>query len=184
VYSRFAGTSDEHLSLLTHLHPLSSRLSSVIVTTPQAVSLLDCSKSLSFTRKVGLPVLGLIENMSGYACPCCGDVTYLFGQGGGETMCTREGLRFLGRIHVESGLVGLLDDMKRGGAVEGQAIGEEKEAKEEEEPLVIPEGGFELGERYKRTLSAKLFEPMGREVVRLLTNAPEEIEQHAPAASA
>lgn len=181
-----AGTSDEHLSLMTHLHPLTTRLSSVIITTPQAVSLLDTSKSLSFTRKVGLPVLGLIENMSGYACPCCGDITYLFGQGGGEEMCRREGLRFLGRVPVESQLVGLLDaTSRRPPPAEVVAAGEAGEegvpvvVKEEE--LVIPQGSFALLERYKTTLSAKLFEPMAADVVRLLRTRT---EQEVAAASA
>ncbi|KAK0466445.1 P-loop containing nucleoside triphosphate hydrolase protein [Desarmillaria tabescens] len=63
------GTSDEHLSLLEHMAPVHSQLSSVIVTTPQAVALMDVMKCLSFTRAVNLPVWGLIENMSGYVCP-------------------------------------------------------------------------------------------------------------------
>lgn len=69
------GTSDEHLSLLEHLAPVHSRLSAVVVTTPQAVALADAIKGISFTRTVNLPVLGIIENMSGYACPCCGEVS-------------------------------------------------------------------------------------------------------------
>ncbi len=52
---------------MEHLAPLKDRLSSIIVTTPQAVALTDAIKGLSFTRAVSLPVLGLIENMSGYA---------------------------------------------------------------------------------------------------------------------
>lgn len=154
-----AGTSDEHLSLLTHLHPLASRLSSVIITTPQAVSLLDTSKSLSFTRKVSLPVVGLIENMSGYACPCCGDVAYLFGQGGGEEMCKREGLKFLGRVPIEANLVSLLDStalMREGGKPDGMIV----EGQEEHR--------FEVGRRYKETLSSKVFEGIAKQVVDLL----------------
>ncbi|KAL7418086.1 ParA/MinD ATPase like-domain-containing protein [Mrakia frigida] len=173
---------------MTHLHPLSSRLSSVIITTPQAVSLLDTSKSLSFTRKVGLPVLGLIENMSGYACPCCGDITYLFGQGGGEEMCRREGLQFLGRVPVESDLVGLLDATSRRPPPPPQRILENGEVEvmevKEEEELVIPEGSFDLSERYKKTLSSKLFEPMAAEVVRLLKARTEEEFAEAAAAAA
>lgn len=48
------------------------------------------SKELSFTRRVGLPVLGLVENMSGYVCPHCGDITNIFGKGGGEEFCRLE----------------------------------------------------------------------------------------------
>jgi hypothetical protein len=178
---------------MTHLHPLSSRLSSIMITTPQAVSLLDCSKSLSFTRKVSLPVVGLIENMSGYACPCCGDVTYLFGQGGGEEMCKREGLKFLGRVPVESGLVGLLDSTskmvgegKKGvvgstaaaaaeGAesiVNGNGIGSEGgriDAQQEDGE----KGEFDVLEQYKKTLSFKLFQGIAAEVVDTLKRSSE-----------
>lgn len=90
-----AGTSDEHISLLENLLPAlqsnpNTTLHSVLVTTPQAVSLSDVSKELSFTRRVGLPVLGLVENMSGYVCPHCGDITNIFGKGGGEEFCRLE----------------------------------------------------------------------------------------------
>lgn len=103
------GTSDEHISLLEHLAPLQSRLSAVIVTTPQAVALLDAMKCLSFTRAVNLPVLGLIENMSGYVCPCCGEVSNVFSTGGGEEMAKREGIPFLGRLPIDPELVTVLD---------------------------------------------------------------------------
>ena len=78
-----AGTSDEHLSLIEHMAPVHPRIAAVIVTTPQAVALLDAMKCLSFTRAVSLPVLGLIENMSGYVCPCCGEISNVFSTGGG-----------------------------------------------------------------------------------------------------
>ena len=91
---RRPGTSDEHLSLIEHMAPVQARLSAVIVTTPQAVALLDAMKCLSFTRAVGLPVLGLIENMSGYVCPCCGEISNVFSTGGGEeTDASSAGLR-------------------------------------------------------------------------------------------
>ncbi|THH23086.1 hypothetical protein EUX98_g8092 [Antrodiella citrinella] len=103
------GTSDEHLSLLEHMAPVHSKLSAVIVTTPQAVALMDAMKCLSFTKAVSLPVLGLIENMSGYVCPCCGEISNVFSTGGGEEMARREGLHFLGSLPVDTDLVTLLD---------------------------------------------------------------------------
>jgi Mrp family chromosome partitioning ATPase len=109
VYSITLGTSDEHLSVLEHLGPIRSRVSAIIVTTPQAVALMDAMKCLSFARAVDLPVLGLIENMSGYVCPCCGEVSNVFSTGGGEEMARREGLQFLGRLPVDTELVNLLD---------------------------------------------------------------------------
>lgn len=63
------GTSDEHISIvqiLKEYHP-----SAVMVTTPQGVSLIDVRKELDFCKKVGLECIGMIENMSGYACPHC-----------------------------------------------------------------------------------------------------------------
>jgi Mrp family chromosome partitioning ATPase len=109
VYRITLGTSDEHLSVLEHLGPIRSRVSAIIVTTPQAVALMDAMKCLSFARAVDLPVLGLIENMSGYVCPCCGEVSNVFSTGGGEEMARREGLLFLGRLPVDTELVNLLD---------------------------------------------------------------------------
>ncbi|CAE7083277.1 unnamed protein product [Rhizoctonia solani] len=103
------GTSDEHLSLLEHLAPVHDRLSAVVVTTPQAVALADAIKGVSFTRTVNLPVLGVIENMSGYACPCCGEITNVFSKGGGKSMAEREKVHFLGSLPIDTQLVELLD---------------------------------------------------------------------------
>lgn len=120
---------------MEHLAGVHERLSAVIVTTPQAVALMDVMKCLSFTRTVNLPVLGLIENMSGYACPCCGEVSNVFSTGGGEEMARREGLRFLGSLPVDTELVSLLDGEAPTEAVEG----------------------FALLQRYQKTPTAKLF---------------------------
>jgi Mrp family chromosome partitioning ATPase len=116
---------------MEHLAGVHSRLSAVIVTTPQAVALMDAMKCLSFTRAVNLPVLGLIENMSGYVCPCCGEISNVFSTGGGAEMARREELRFLGTLPVDTELVSVLD-----GGQDGDGI---------------------LG-RYKKTPSAKLFQ--------------------------
>ncbi|TEB38955.1 cytosolic Fe-S cluster assembling factor CFD1 [Coprinellus micaceus] len=139
------GTSDEHLSLMEHLAGMHERLSAVIVTTPQAVALMDVMKCLSFTRAVNLPVLGLVENMSGYACPCCGVVHNVFSTGGGEEMAKKEEIGFLGSLPVDTELVSLLD----GG------------------PTSQTE--FALLEAYKKTPSAKLFENIVTGVVEKLT---------------
>jgi len=149
------GTSDEQLSLLEHLSPVHDRLSAVVVTTPQAVALMDAVKSLSFTRAVNLPVLGIVENMSGYVCPCCGEVSNVFSTGGGEEMARKEGVPFLGALPVDTELVTLLD------AAEGPST----------EGSGFPEGsrGFVLAKRYQETPSAKLFKPM---VDKLLETLP------------
>ncbi|GAA6023788.1 hypothetical protein JCM10207_001195 [Rhodosporidiobolus poonsookiae] len=135
------GTSDEHISLLETLRPLLlppspnpsalplPTLSSLLVSTPQAVALLDVSKELSFVRRTALPLLGLVENMSGYVCPHCGDVVGVFGQGGGEDFCRKEGEKvargeettaceFLGRIPIDRELVALLDDVAASGGAQ------------------------------------------------------------------
>ena len=92
------GTGDEPLSAA---QMLSDADGAVIVTTPQDVSVDDVRKSISFCRKLDLPVLGVVENMSGFACPKCGEVTEIFGAGGGEAMAESMGVPFLGRIPID-----------------------------------------------------------------------------------
>ena len=121
------------------------RLSAVIVTTPQAVALMDAMKSISFTRAVKLPVLGIMENMSGYVCPCCGEISNVFSTGGGEEMARREGVPFLGALPVDTELVSLLD------AAEIPPR-EDSPLREAESPR-----GFGLAKRYQETPSGKLF---------------------------
>jgi Mrp family chromosome partitioning ATPase len=64
------GTSDEHLSIVEYLRE-AGLSGAVIVTTPQEVSLLDVRKEITFCKKVGVPIIGVVENMSGFACPKC-----------------------------------------------------------------------------------------------------------------
>ncbi len=138
------GTSDEHLSLLEHMAPVHSRLSSVIVTTPQAVALMDVMKCLSFTRAVNLPVLGIIENMSGYVCPCCGEISNVFSTGGGESMAKRENLNFLGSLPIDTELVTLLDASAPEEKLKTVTISDTTQS-------------FQLLEQYKSTSSAQIF---------------------------
>ena len=128
--------------------PVHSKLSAVIVTTPQVVALMDAIKCLSFTRTVNLPVLGLIENMSGYVCPCCGEISNVFSTGGGEEMAGREGIRFLGNMPVDTELVTLLD------AAEIEPSGESNE-----------KASFELLQRYQKTSSAELFQNIVNKII-------------------
>lgn len=125
-YHASTGTSDEHISLLTHLHPLflpnpdrppptfCPTPTCVLITTPQTTALNDTLKSLSFTRKLALPVLGLVENMAGYVCPCCGEISDIFSKGGGEEMARKEEIGWLGRVPIDTKLVKLLDDVVKG----------------------------------------------------------------------
>jgi ATP-binding protein involved in chromosome partitioning len=91
------GTGDAALSL-AQLIPLSG---SVIVTTPQEVSLIDARKAIAMFSKVNVRTLGVVENMSGFICPECGTEHDLFGSGGGAAIARELGLEVLGRIPIE-----------------------------------------------------------------------------------
>ncbi len=95
------GTGDAQLTL-TQSAPLSG---AVIVTTPQEVSLIDARKGLEMFYKVKVPVLGLIENMSYFACPDCGKVTKIFRSGGGEKMSQELQIPLLGEIPIDPAIV-------------------------------------------------------------------------------
>ncbi|NPU85181.1 MAG: Mrp/NBP35 family ATP-binding protein [Syntrophaceae bacterium] len=101
------GTGDEPLSV-AQLIPDSN--GALIVTTPQDLSLSDVRKSIDFCRKVKLPVLGVIENMSGFVCPNCKTVIDIFKRGGGESMAQSMGVPFLGRIPIDPQIVEASDN--------------------------------------------------------------------------
>jgi ATP-binding protein involved in chromosome partitioning len=103
------GTGDEPLSV-AQLIPESD--GAVIVTTPQDLSLQDVRKSINFCKHLNIPVLGVIENMSGLVCPHCGKMIDVFKSGGGETMAREMGVPFLGRIPLEPQIVGGSDEGK------------------------------------------------------------------------
>jgi Mrp family chromosome partitioning ATPase len=77
----------------------------VIVTTPQEVSLADVRKSINFCRTIKMDIFGLVENMSGFRCPHCGEAIDMFGTGGGEKTAADFGIPFLGRIPFEPKVV-------------------------------------------------------------------------------
>ncbi|HEX5451849.1 MAG TPA: Mrp/NBP35 family ATP-binding protein [Candidatus Limnocylindrales bacterium] len=91
------GTSDAQLTLAQAV-PISG---SVLVTTPQEVSLLDVEKALAMFKRLSVPVLGIVENMSGLICPHCGETIDLFGRGGGERFAREQGLELLGEIPLD-----------------------------------------------------------------------------------
>ncbi len=88
------GTGDIQLTLAQKV-PVTG---AVIVTTPQDVALLDARKGLKMFEKVGVPIVGIIENMSTYVCPSCGHEEHVFGTGGGQKMCKEYGVDFLGDL--------------------------------------------------------------------------------------
>jgi Mrp family chromosome partitioning ATPase len=92
------GTGDEALTI-AQLAP--NVRGAVIVTTPQDVATLDSKKAIKFVEKLGLPVLGVIENMSGMICPHCGGEIDLFGKGGGQKIAEEFSVPFLGAIPLD-----------------------------------------------------------------------------------
>jgi Mrp family chromosome partitioning ATPase/predicted Fe-Mo cluster-binding NifX family protein len=100
------GTGDEPLSVVQLLEDADG---AIIVTTPQDVALSDVRKCITFCRDLRLPVLGVLENMSGFICPKCGEKTDIFRSGGGESMAKQMGVPFLGRIPIEPQIVQACD---------------------------------------------------------------------------
>ena len=88
------GTGDVQLSMIQKHKPAGA----VIVSTPQDLALIDAERAIDLFNKAGVPIIGLIENMAGYQCPKCGEISDPFGQGGAEAEAQRLGLPFLGRI--------------------------------------------------------------------------------------
>lgn len=100
------GTGDEPLSVIQFLEEPDG---AVIVTTPQQVALSDVRKGVSFCRNLNLPIIGVIENMSGFVCPKCGETTDIFKSGGGENMALEMNIPFLGRIPIDPQIVNACD---------------------------------------------------------------------------
>ncbi|GAA0726354.1 P-loop NTPase [Sphingomonas japonica] len=88
------GTGDVQLTMVQKHKPAGA----VIVSTPQDLSLIDAERAIDLFAKVGVPIIGIVENMSGYACPHCGETSDPFGQGGAEAAAGRLGVPFLGRV--------------------------------------------------------------------------------------
>ena len=96
------GTGDE---ALTTVQLIPQMKGAVIVTSPQDVSILDSRKSMTFADKLNIPILGLVENMSGFICPHCGNMSEIFGSGGGEKAATAADVPFLGSVPIDPGIV-------------------------------------------------------------------------------
>ncbi|WVW83726.1 cytosolic Fe-S cluster assembly factor CFD1 [Kwoniella bestiolae CBS 10118] len=166
------GTSDEHISLLTHLHPLFSPTptrptipSSILISTPQTTALNDTLKSLSFTKKLQLPVNGLVENMSGYVCPCCNEISYTFGNNGNTERIFRDQnhLEVLGKVPIDTVLVGLLDSVSKG----EMNVDVERTQKgiEGEKSNGVEGGSFPLLDEYSKTASSTIWRSISEKLV-------------------
>ena len=91
------GTGDVQLTMLQRFKPVGA----VLVSTPQDLALIDAARAGQLFDQAGVPIIGLVENMAGYACPHCGEVSDPFGKGGVETAAQRLDLPFLGRIPLD-----------------------------------------------------------------------------------
>jgi len=96
------GTGDEPLSIG---QLIKERASAVIVTTPQQVATIDVAKCITFCNQLGLPVAGIIENMSGFICPHCGKEVDIFSKGGGKELAERMKVPFLGAVPLDPDIV-------------------------------------------------------------------------------
>jgi Mrp family chromosome partitioning ATPase len=99
------GTGDEPLSVAQTI----PEARAVIVTTPQDVALADVRKSINFCRTIQLDMLGLVENMGPFACPCCGKSISLFKSGGGQATATQMEVPFLGSLPFDPNVVKVFD---------------------------------------------------------------------------
>lgn len=96
------GTSDEHLSIVQYLKE-SGIDGAVLITTPQEVALQDVRREIDFCRKVGIRIIGLVENMSGFVCPNCKTESQIFkpSTGGGMRLAKETGVEFLGAVPLD-----------------------------------------------------------------------------------
>ena len=91
------GTGDIQLTMLQKFKPAGA----VIVSTPQDLALMDAMRAIELFEKSNVPLIGMVENMSGYACPHCGEISDPFGAGGAQAAAKSAGMPFLGRIPLE-----------------------------------------------------------------------------------
>ena len=176
------GTSDEHISLVETLlqtvspadAPKGPHLAgAVIVTTPQAVAISDVRKEINFCGKVGVKVIGVVENMSGYVCECCGVGTNLFSKGGGEIMSREFGVKFLGSVPLDGQWGVLIEEGRRPRYgttnVPVGSRGEEAEEEEEKEPDEEKREEGLLIDKYRSCSLCPIFEGIARQIVDTVT---------------
>ena len=91
------GTGDVQLTMVQKYRPAGA----VIVSTPQDLALIDARRAIDLFEKAGIPIIGLVENMAGYVCPHCGELSDPFGNGGAEATARAGGIPFLGRVPLD-----------------------------------------------------------------------------------
>ena len=129
------GTGDEVLTIAQKASPELA----IVVTTPQEVALLDARQAISFAKKLEIPMIGIVENMSGFICPHCDGEIDLFGTGGGKREATRQGVGFLGAVPI--------DPVARKAGDSGQ-------------PLVLANPTLAVSEAFRR-IAAAVEKPLG-----------------------
>jgi ATP-binding protein involved in chromosome partitioning len=100
------GTGDIQLSMIQKHRPVGA----VIVSTPQDLALMDASRAIGFFNQAKVPIIGMVENMAGYICPHCSELSDPFGRGGAEAAAAELGIAFLGRIPLDIGIRTASDD--------------------------------------------------------------------------
>jgi len=97
------GTTDEHLSLAQYLKPVKDRVSALLISTPQEVAIQDVRRQVSFCRKVGLHIIGIVENMATFKCPKCQKESEVFARdsGGVSKLCEEMEVPYLGDIPLD-----------------------------------------------------------------------------------
>ena len=211
------GTSDEHISLAENLLKLTDPAlgpgdgdgndalmgsekkrkqlaGAIVVTTPQAVATADVRKEINFCRKTGIPVLGVVENMSGFVCECCGERTNLFGKGGGEVMSSDFGVKFLGGVPVDLGWGSVVEEggwaaYGGGGKKEGEYEEEEGSDDDEDEEVETRPAeqisdddgrsrrkgdGEQLVQRYRSCKLSEVFRGITEQVIDLVEGGHDE----------
>ncbi len=113
------GTGDVQLSMVQKHKPAGA----VIVSTPQDLALIDATRAIDLFNTAGVPIIGMIENMAGYACPSCGEISDPFGSGGAEAAAGNLGLPFLGRIPL-SPAIRVASDAGTPPAANGEGAGD------------------------------------------------------------
>ena len=106
------GTSDEHISIVETIKQHRRPDGAILVTTPQALSINDVRREIGFCRKAELPLLGIVENMSGFVCPHCSECSLIFSQGGGQKLAEFAQVPFLGSIPIDPKLAESLETGK------------------------------------------------------------------------
>jgi len=105
------GTSDEHLSIITYLNGIKIT-GAIVVTTPQEMALLDVRKEINFCKKTKMPILGVVENMAGFVCPCCKTKSDIFPAvtGGAAGMCNEMSVPLLGSVPIDPNFLRSCED--------------------------------------------------------------------------